>query len=202
MGVGSGRSSVTDLAFQVFNRSLHPDWFSTREFRRIEQTGGRPTSGSLKEGTRSSFAPARSASLKSCRAPKRHYPSPACSFDPTSTASDPPFSVRVERLNTRAALRWSGSISRSSRISAMKSRSRAPGNSSSTGSIRRTGWRHSPSVIFRSARESGTCRSRRSTPSLMNVQSSGHSPCSNSRLRARKVEVQVDSEFENGPRDW
>jgi len=39
MGVGFGRSSVADLAFQVFNRSLHPDWFATREFRRVEQTG-------------------------------------------------------------------------------------------------------------------------------------------------------------------
>jgi hypothetical protein len=37
MGVGFGRSKVTDLAFQVFNRSLHPEWFSTREFRRVEQ---------------------------------------------------------------------------------------------------------------------------------------------------------------------
>jgi Protein of unknown function DUF2617 len=36
MGVGFGRSSVTDLAFQVFNRSLHPEWFTTREFRRVE----------------------------------------------------------------------------------------------------------------------------------------------------------------------
>src|SRR5713226_6957253 len=39
MGVGSGRSSVADLAFHVFNRPLHPDWFATRAFRRVEQTG-------------------------------------------------------------------------------------------------------------------------------------------------------------------
>ena len=37
MGVGFGRSKVADLAFQVFNRSLHPEWFATREFRRVEQ---------------------------------------------------------------------------------------------------------------------------------------------------------------------
>ncbi len=37
MGVGFGRSSVADLTFQVFNRSLHPEWFATREFRRVEQ---------------------------------------------------------------------------------------------------------------------------------------------------------------------
>jgi hypothetical protein len=36
MGVGFGRSSVADLTFQVFNRSLHPEWFATREFRRVE----------------------------------------------------------------------------------------------------------------------------------------------------------------------
>jgi hypothetical protein len=39
MGVGFGRSSVADLSFQVFNRSLHPDWFVTREFRRVSQPG-------------------------------------------------------------------------------------------------------------------------------------------------------------------
>jgi hypothetical protein len=37
MGVGFGRSRVADLAFQVFNRPLHPEWFRTREFRRVEQ---------------------------------------------------------------------------------------------------------------------------------------------------------------------
>ena len=45
MGVGFGRSRVADLTFQVFNRSLHPEWFATREFRRVEQKtmdGGRP----------------------------------------------------------------------------------------------------------------------------------------------------------------
>jgi hypothetical protein len=36
MGVGFGRSKVADLAFQVFNRSLHPEWFATRQFRRFE----------------------------------------------------------------------------------------------------------------------------------------------------------------------
>jgi Protein of unknown function DUF2617 len=37
MGVGFGRSSVADLTFQVFNRALHPEWFATRDFRRVEQ---------------------------------------------------------------------------------------------------------------------------------------------------------------------
>jgi hypothetical protein len=39
MGVSSGRSSVTSVTFQVFNRLLHPDWFATRDFRRVEQLG-------------------------------------------------------------------------------------------------------------------------------------------------------------------
>src|SRR5262249_45733523 len=39
MGVGFGRSSIADLAFHVFDRSLHPDWFATRAFRRVEQVG-------------------------------------------------------------------------------------------------------------------------------------------------------------------
>jgi hypothetical protein len=37
MGVRSGRARVADLCFQVFNRALHPDWFSTRVYRRIPQ---------------------------------------------------------------------------------------------------------------------------------------------------------------------
>ena len=39
MGVGFGRSRIAEQTFQVFNRSLHPDWFATREFRRVEQLG-------------------------------------------------------------------------------------------------------------------------------------------------------------------
>jgi hypothetical protein len=37
MGVSSGRSRVTDLAFQVFGRVLHPDWFAVRVHRRLAQ---------------------------------------------------------------------------------------------------------------------------------------------------------------------
>jgi Protein of unknown function DUF2617 len=37
MGVGFGQSRIADLAFQVFKTALHPDWFATRQFRRIEQ---------------------------------------------------------------------------------------------------------------------------------------------------------------------
>ena len=39
MGVSSGRSRVADLSFQVFHRSLHPEWFATRAFRRVERQG-------------------------------------------------------------------------------------------------------------------------------------------------------------------
>src|SRR4051794_37468267 len=39
MGVSSGRSRVADLAFQVFGRALHPDWFATRGHRRVTQAG-------------------------------------------------------------------------------------------------------------------------------------------------------------------
>jgi hypothetical protein len=35
MGVSSGRILVSDLAFQVFDRALHPDWFATRAHRRV-----------------------------------------------------------------------------------------------------------------------------------------------------------------------
>lgn len=37
MGVGSGRSRVADLAFQVHGRALHPDWFAVRAHRRYAQ---------------------------------------------------------------------------------------------------------------------------------------------------------------------
>ena len=36
MGVSFGQSRVADLSFQVFQRSLHPEWFATRVFRRFE----------------------------------------------------------------------------------------------------------------------------------------------------------------------
>jgi hypothetical protein len=39
MGVSFGRSRVADLAFQVFGRTLHPDWFAAREYRRVTQNG-------------------------------------------------------------------------------------------------------------------------------------------------------------------
>ncbi len=39
MGVSRTPSRVSDLLFQVFNRALHPDWFATRSFRRIEFQG-------------------------------------------------------------------------------------------------------------------------------------------------------------------
>lgn len=35
MGVSHGRARVADLAFQVFGRSVHPDWFVVREHRRV-----------------------------------------------------------------------------------------------------------------------------------------------------------------------
>jgi hypothetical protein len=39
MGVSFGRSRVADLSFQVFHRSLHPEWFATRAFRRVAHSG-------------------------------------------------------------------------------------------------------------------------------------------------------------------
>jgi hypothetical protein len=36
MGVGFGRSSLAELALRVYNRPLHPEWYSTCVFRRVE----------------------------------------------------------------------------------------------------------------------------------------------------------------------
>jgi hypothetical protein len=38
MGVSSGRARVADLTFQVFSRAIHPDWFSTKVYRRVSQS--------------------------------------------------------------------------------------------------------------------------------------------------------------------
>ena len=35
MGVSFGRSRVADLTFQVFSRSIHPDWFANRRHTRV-----------------------------------------------------------------------------------------------------------------------------------------------------------------------
>lgn len=37
MGVGSSQARVAELAFRVFNRAVHPDWFATRVHRRLSQ---------------------------------------------------------------------------------------------------------------------------------------------------------------------
>jgi hypothetical protein len=39
MGVSHGRTRVADLAFKVFSRAVHPDWFAVRQFRRVIQEG-------------------------------------------------------------------------------------------------------------------------------------------------------------------
>jgi len=39
MGVSYGRSRVADLAFQVFSRSVHPDWFAVRSHCRVGKDG-------------------------------------------------------------------------------------------------------------------------------------------------------------------
>ncbi len=35
MGSSLGRSRIADLAFRVFGRAVHPDWYATRAFRRV-----------------------------------------------------------------------------------------------------------------------------------------------------------------------
>lgn len=37
MSVSSNRSKVVDLSFQVFARSIHPDWFAVRRHRRVSR---------------------------------------------------------------------------------------------------------------------------------------------------------------------
>lgn len=39
MGVSSGRTRVADMAFQIFARSIHPDWFTVRVHKRFAQAG-------------------------------------------------------------------------------------------------------------------------------------------------------------------
>lgn len=39
MGVSSGRTRIGDLSFQVFSRSIHPDWLNVRRHVRYTQAG-------------------------------------------------------------------------------------------------------------------------------------------------------------------
>lgn len=39
MGVGSERTRVADLSFQLYGRSLHPEWFRVRAHQRYAQAG-------------------------------------------------------------------------------------------------------------------------------------------------------------------
>jgi hypothetical protein len=39
MGVSSGQSHAAHMAFMVYQRALHPEWLTTRSFRRVNQAG-------------------------------------------------------------------------------------------------------------------------------------------------------------------
>lgn len=39
MGVSSGRTRLVDLAFRVYGRAMHPEWFAVRAHRRCAQAG-------------------------------------------------------------------------------------------------------------------------------------------------------------------
>jgi hypothetical protein len=61
MGVSFGRSRVADLAFQVFARAIHPDWFAMRAHRRVTQEGWEADIRIVEEGHAITFraGPAR-----------------------------------------------------------------------------------------------------------------------------------------------
>jgi hypothetical protein len=80
MGVSFGRSRVADLAFQVFSRPIHPDWFAVRQFRRVVQNGWEADIRIIEGGHAISF---RSGSIRLTEilaGPETHLPEPGLLF--------------------------------------------------------------------------------------------------------------------------
>lgn len=80
MGVSFGRSRVADLAFQVFARPIHPDWFSVRQFRRIAQEGWEADLRIIEGGHAIIFRAGSVRLTEVLSGPETHLPEPGLLF--------------------------------------------------------------------------------------------------------------------------
>ena len=108
MSVSPGRSRIADLTFHVFRRPLHPDWFMTKAFRRVEHRGWGADLRIIEGGHAVLF---RSGPVVPRRdplaAPRPSCPNRAFYFTAISATSGPPTSPgwpdRIPELRQRRA---------------------------------------------------------------------------------------------------
>jgi hypothetical protein len=80
MGVSFGRSRVADLAFQVFARPIHPDWFAVRQYRRITQNGWEADIRIIEGGHAIVFRSGSVRLTEVLAGPETHLPEPGLLF--------------------------------------------------------------------------------------------------------------------------
>ncbi len=83
MGVGSGRSKVADLAFSVFGRVVHPDWFAVRGHRRIARIGWEADIRLIEGGHAISWAAGAARVTEVLRGPETPMPDLGVLFEST-----------------------------------------------------------------------------------------------------------------------
>src|SRR3982751_1731931 len=76
MGVSFGRSRVADLAFQVFGRTIHPDWFAVRAHLRVSQEGWEADVRIIEGGHAIIFRAGRVRLTEVLAGPETHLPEP------------------------------------------------------------------------------------------------------------------------------
>src|SRR3954452_20129542 len=80
MGVSFGRARVADLAFQVFARTFHPEWFAARGHRRVTQDGWEADIRIIEGGHAIIFRAGSVRLTEVLAGPETHLPEPGLLF--------------------------------------------------------------------------------------------------------------------------
>jgi Protein of unknown function DUF2617 len=83
MGVSHGRTRVSELVFQVFSRSVHPDWFAVKAHRRIVQEGWEADLRVIDGGHAVSFRSGKVRLTEVLTGPENPLPEPGLLFHST-----------------------------------------------------------------------------------------------------------------------
>ena len=92
MGVSRGDRALLTSRFEVFNRAVHPDWYSTREFSRVEQLGWEADIRILDGAMRLFSAGGTIRLTEILLGPETRFPRPVNCFIRTFAAKNPRFS--------------------------------------------------------------------------------------------------------------
>ena len=178
MSVSPGRSRIADLTFHVFRRPLHPDWFMTKAFRRVEHRGWGADLRIIEGGHAVLFRSGPVCLSEILAGPDTVLPEPGllfhCHLRHERTAHLRPGGlieyqscVDVERVDLEIFRHLCEEMTLDARATA-----------SSTASDRPTAWHPHRSAISTLTPGPARWRSTRFTPSPTNARSSGPNPCS------------------------